>query len=444
VVFSHADPTGVGFVELGLPLVLRLPDEESWLADCRDGLVFVRLHDEPLGFARVVGARGALSSEQIAAAIWQELAGAIGEHCARFGCGEPASSVEQLVAGLGSPAGGCRGALSTSDTPVTVVIPTASRAVKLERCLESLCDLRYPSFDVIVVDNHPHVPGSEDVVRAFNDRLTVRYIPEPRPGSSVARNRGLVEASSEIVAFADDDAVVDANWLGWLVEPFTDPEVVGVGGMILPLELHNETQKVLEHYYGGGVARDFARRVYDLGPNRASDRFLYPYWGAMFGSGPSMAFRRGALLDVGALDPALGAGSPARAGEDIEAFTAVILHGGRVVHQPRAICWHEHTEDMTYLRGQLFNFAAGLTAISVKYLRDPRFLAAAARSIPYLFGRRRTTVTPLDADIVPLPMHRELVRATHTGLFKGPLLYARSRRWARRQNLYDVIKLPPE
>jgi cellulose synthase/poly-beta-1,6-N-acetylglucosamine synthase-like glycosyltransferase len=187
--------------------------------------------------------------------------------------------------------------------------------------------------------------------------------------------------------------------------------------------------------------RDLARHVYDLGPNRASDRFLYPYWGAMFGSGPSMAFRRAALLNVGALDPALGAGSPARAGSDIEAFTAVILHGGRVVHQPRAICWHEHTQDMTYLRGQLFNFAAGLTAISVKYLRDPRFLAAAARSIPYVAGRRRP-ITRLDPDIVPIPMNSELVRATHTGLFQGPLLYARSRRWARRQHLRDVISGP--
>jgi cellulose synthase/poly-beta-1,6-N-acetylglucosamine synthase-like glycosyltransferase len=161
----------------------------------------------------------------------------------------------------------------------------------------------------------------------------------------------------------------------------------------------------------------------------------------MFGSGPSMAFRRGALLDVGALDPALGAGSPARAGSDIEAFTAVILHGGRVVHQPRAICWHEHTHDMAALQAQIFNFAAALTAISVKYLRDPHFLAAAARGIPYVAGRRRP-ITRLDADIVPLPMNRGLLRASHTGLFQGPMLYARSRRWARRQRLRDVIKTP--
>lgn len=440
LVFSHLDPTGIGFVELALPLALRLPHPDSWLPDCRDGLIFVRLHDEPLGFARVVGARDAISTEEIAVAIWQELAGAIHEHCRRFGCAEPPSSAEELRAGLGGPAGGCAGAQLTGEGPVTVVLATASRAEKLKRTLESFCDLRYPKFDVIVVDNHPHVPGSEEVVRAFTGRLAVRYVPEPRPGEAVARNRGLVEASSEIVAFTDDDAVVDANWLGWLVEPFADPQVAGVGGMILSFSIRNEPQKLLEHYYAGGVARDLVQHRYDLGANR-SNRFLYPYWGAMFGSGPSMAFRRIDLIRAGGFDPSLAAGSPAGAGTDIEAFTRVVLHGGRVVNQPRAVCWHEHTDDMTYLRRQIFNFGVGLTAIGAKYITDPRFLVAAARSVPFVFGRRH--VSPPSTDAEPIPMPRELLRASHSGRLHGPWKYVGSRRWARRLRLYDVVNESP-
>jgi GT2 family glycosyltransferase len=441
LVFSHYEPSGTGFVELALPLALRLPNPVSWLPNCVDGLVFVRLHDEPLGFVRVVGSRETLSNEEIAASIWHELAEPIRAHCQRFGCGEPPSSADQLLAGLGSPAGGCGGALLTMDTPVTVVIATASRTAALEICLASMCDLRYPSFDVIVVDNHPHIPGSEEVVHAFADRLSVRYIPEPRPGESVARNRGLVEAGSDIVAFSDDDAIVDRNWLGWMIEPFRDPEVAGVGGMILGLELATETQKLFEYYYGGGVARQLVQRSYDLGPNR-SKRFLYPFWGAMFGSGPSMAFRRAELIRVGGFDPALAAGSPAGAGCDIEAFSRVVLRGGRVINQPRAVCWHEHTRDPAYQRGQIFNFAVGLTAIGAKYLFDPRFLAAAARSVPFLVQRRRTSPTS-EVDFMPIPRPQELVRTGHSGLLRGPYMYARSHRWARRLRLYDVVNESP-
>ena len=51
-----------------------------------------------------------------------------------------------------------------------------------------------------------------------------------------------------------------------------------------------------------------------------------------------MAFRRDVLLAVGGFDPALGAGTPTGGGEDIAAFTDVMLGGGRLVYEPRSVC----------------------------------------------------------------------------------------------------------
>src|SRR5690349_8332931 len=68
----------------------------------------------------------------------------------------------------------------------SVVICTPDRPAELERCLEMVSRIVYPRFDVIVVDNAPCDTGA----RKVSARWGVRYITEPVPGLSRARNRG--------------------------------------------------------------------------------------------------------------------------------------------------------------------------------------------------------------------------------------------------------------
>jgi glycosyltransferase involved in cell wall biosynthesis len=432
--FLHLEPTAIGFVDLDQALTVRYPAETSAGACCRDALLMVRLHDEPLAIVYVSEPLDSLAPHDLASVIWIQARDAIQSHAERYGCIPSPRESGQLIPGLGPGAADCPGARpANADVAVTVIVPTGGRPAKLERCLRSLSSLSFDRFDVVVVDNRPQIAGTSAVVDAVSDRLRVRYVAEPRPGSAVARNRGLAEAESSFVAFADDDVVVDRNWLSWLMDPFADAAVSAVAGMILPLELSTEAQKRLEQY--AGFSKGVVGRRYDLGLHRARERVLYPYWGGMFGSGASMAFRRAELAAAGGLDPALGAGSPARAGADIEVFTATILRGGQVVYQPRAVCWHEHTRDDTALRRLLFNYGVGFSAIMTKYLtHDPRFLGAFARSIPLALEFRRGNGPGRRT----LP--RELARAERQGMLCGPWLYARSRRWAKRLRLADVVR----
>jgi glycosyltransferase involved in cell wall biosynthesis len=433
--FLHLEATAIGYVDLEAPLNVSYPAPESGAGDCRDSLLLVRLHNEPIAVVHVDGPLQGTSSATLANAIWEGCAAEISRHCEQFACRQRPHRAEELIGGLAAGADGCRGQHPASDrASVTVVIPTCGRPLKLTRCLRTLCDLDFGSFDVVVVDNCPQTPGTRDVVAAFRDRLSVRYVAEPRPGSSVARNRGLAETESEFVVFADDDVLVDSGWLGWLMDPFADPSVRVVTGMILPRELQSESQKRLEQY--AGFSKGVERRTYDLGKHRARNRLLYPYWGGIFGSGASMAFRRASLVSLGGFDPALGAGSPARGGADIEAFTAAILHGGSVVYEPRSVCWHEHTRDPGALRRTLFDYGVGFTAVLTKYLtHDVRFLTAVARSIPLALSNRRNR-----RSTEPSRLPQALARVERRGMLRGPWLYTRSRRWAHKLRLGEVIE----
>ena len=430
--FLHLAPTAIGYVDLDEPLEIHQPAAPAPQAECHDALLMVRAHGEPLAIIHTYEPLERVSAETLAAAIWDQCAEAIRAHCEHFACCRPPANAADLLAGLVTGADGCPGARPRrGGASVTVVIPTGGRPRKLERCLGSLCELDYAPFDVVVVDNKPERPGTEHVVAAFVDRLSVRYVAEPRPGSSVARNRGVAETAAELVAFADDDVVLDRGWLGWLLDPFADPRVSATAGMILPLELQTESQKRLEQY--AGFSKGVGAHTYDLSEHRARNRLLYPYWGGVFGSGASAAFRRAQFVAAGGFDTALGTGTPARAGADIDAFTTTVLHGDQVVYQPRAVSWHEHTRDPDGLRRTLFDYGVGFSAIMTKHLtHDARFLAALTRSIPLaLAGRDRPSAQ------ARLP--RALARVERRGMLCGPWLYGRSRRWARTLRLSDVI-----
>src|SRR5437016_5283605 len=91
----------------------------------------------------------------------------------------------------------------------SVVVCTRNRPDHLNRCLEALSSVSYPRFDALVVDNAPADSRAKEVA----ERWGARYVVEPIVGLSRARNLGARTCSSDIVAFTDDDAVVDPEWV---------------------------------------------------------------------------------------------------------------------------------------------------------------------------------------------------------------------------------------
>jgi O-antigen biosynthesis protein len=335
--------------------------------------VLVRLHGEPLGLLRVPLPAGGLTGEQHGAAIIEQLGRSIEAHLERDGAGH-----HPALPTAGSSSGPCAVQWPPVSTPATVVVPTCGRTDILRRTLDSLTRIDYPDYEVLVVDNRPHLPGTRELVAAYDQRDgRVRYLAEPRRGSSNARNRGLAEASGQIVAFADDDVVVDRHWLHALAAGFLDEQVAAVTGLVVPSELETPAQLWIEQY--GGFAKGCQRQRFDQtgfeteedgGFRRvqAGPGLLYPYSPGVFGSGANLAFRTDVLRGLGGFDPLLGRGTAMLAGEDIDVLLRAVLDGRAIVYNPAAIVWHRHQPDLAALRDTMYAYGVGLSAVMTKTL----------------------------------------------------------------------------
>ena len=308
---------------------------------------------------------------------------------------------------------------ASSEPPISVVVCSRDRPEALRSVLTSLLGLKYPAYEVVVVDN---ASTTNDTVRVVEElsHPQVRVVSEARPGLSRARNTGILAATHDVVAFTDDDVVVDSRWLTGLMQGFCfADDVACVCGMVPSGEIRSYSQA----YFDGRVswARSCTPRVYRLAdPPMAQP--LFPFQVGQYGTGANFAIRRSAVLALGGFDEALGVGSPTRGGEDIDMFVRVLIAGHALVYQPSAVVWHRHRAELGALHTQIAGYGLGLGAWITKLLLDrrtaPMVLARARRGLAH--ARRMTRVVVDDVEEAQASGLRrtELVAAA-----RGPLAY---------------------
>lgn len=306
---------------------------------CRRLMILVWLERQPLAFVPVSLAlhQREVSVDQLQAAILSALGGDLWQTVLGQQIEQQASQSPVLP-------------------PFSVVVCTRDRPESLARCLASLQHLDYPVYEVVVVDNASRDQATAVVV----ERAGVRYVYEPRPGLDWARNRGWNEATYDLIAYTDDDVVVDHGWLRGLAQSFADPEIAVTTGAILPLELETEAQLLFETY--GGMHKGFKRMCF-----RRSDLPEAQMIAAhMTGVGANMAFRRAALAHVGGFDTALDVGTPSGGGGDLDMFHRIMVAGLPLCYEPRALVWHQHRRDQPGLRRQIENNGRSFGAYLLK------------------------------------------------------------------------------
>ncbi|WP_423917856.1 glycosyltransferase family 2 protein [Frigoribacterium sp. 2-23] len=319
---------------------------------------------------------------------------------------------------------------------VTVVLCTRDRAEQLRGALTSVLALDYPAFDVIVVDNAAATSDTRDLVAAEFDDERVRLVSEPKPGLSSARNTGLLAATGEIVAFTDDDVVVDREWLRGIVSGFAHgADVVCVSGLVPSGEIRTAVQS----YFDDRVSwsKNVTTRVFRLA-DRPDDLPLFPFSVGAFGTGANFALRRDDVIALGGFDTAFGVGTRTGGGEDLDIFTRVLFAGHALVVEPSAVVWHRHRSDLAALRTQATGYGTGLGAWLTKIALDPGTLALALRRAPralrHLFAKDDGDIPSVIASEAAgqprVDWAGEVARVgrhERMSVLRGPLLYLRQR-----------------
>ena len=415
-------PILVGELELTEPISdISLPARNDGTA--YNGLqLLVRMQRMPVGYVFISPDR--LSAASIARDVWRHLSSMINTQRSRCGL----SAIDSLpVEGLA-----IEEALvdEFKEHPlVTVVVCTRDRPQGAVVTLRGLMASRYQPFEVVLVDNAPTTDVAKDAVLAeFGDDPRVRYVREPKPGLSRARNRGVAEATAEIIAFTDDDVRVDPWWLDGIVRGFGQADDVAcVTGLTRTAAIDNAVQLYFDRRSAWGTLCE--RRVFDLTENRDDSR-LYPYSAGVFGTGANFAMTRSALKALGGFDEALGAGTPCGGGEDLDMFMRAVLAGHRLVYEPSAIVSHVHRTELSELSKQMVAYGSGctaaLTAIMLHNRRArlelPSRVAIGAMRIASIGSRTRGNST--------LPSG--LITREVGGMLLGPWLYLKGRRRLRR------------
>jgi GT2 family glycosyltransferase/sugar lactone lactonase YvrE len=228
---------------------------------------------------------------------------------------------------------------------VSVVVCAYNAAATIDECLTSLEALDYPAFEIIVVND-----GSRDDTGAIARRHPrARVIDVPNGGLSAARNIGLTEATSEIVAYTDADVRVDPAWLTYLVQPMLTSDVVGSGGPnVVPAD---------DPFVAQCVARAPGGPTHVLLDDRIAEHV----------PGCNMAFRRDALVAIGGFNPVY-----VRAGDDVDICWRLQAKGQRIGFAPAALVWHRHRASVRGYWRQQVGYGEGETWLDAHH--PERFL----------------------------------------------------------------------
>jgi len=123
---------------------------------------------------------------------------------------------------------------------LTVAICTYNRAELLQQTLTGLARQTFPAdqFEVLVIDNNSTDRTPQVVAEFAGARTAPRHVVETQQGLDHARNRAIAEARGEIVVFADDDILMEPDWLAQLAAPFAADSagrIGAVGGEVIPV-----------------------------------------------------------------------------------------------------------------------------------------------------------------------------------------------------------------
>jgi GT2 family glycosyltransferase len=216
--------------------------------------------------------------------------------------------------------------VAPADAPrIAVVIPTRQRPADIRRCLASLTAVRYPAWEVSVVDQSPD-DQTATITRAMLGQVPgLAYHHLPQSGVSRARNAGAGHTRGPLIVFLDDDCTVPPDWLERVAAAFRrHPAAALLFGDVIAVAHDWRTEFVPVIHHG----REWL----------ASGRWALLHWR---GLGACMAVRRPLFEELGGFDVEFGPGSGRfEMAEEAELMARAVRRGAAVLRTPAVSVLH--------------------------------------------------------------------------------------------------------
>jgi GT2 family glycosyltransferase len=243
-----------------------------------------------------------------------------------------------------------------STVDASIVICTRNRHDKIASAVGRVLAQDYPSFDVTVIDQSTSDETAQ-ALRQYSADARLHYVHTDVAGLSRAYNRGISECAGSVLAFTDDDCVVEPDWLGHIVAAFeAEPEGELLYGHVQPL---GESPEEIE----GTPYLDVTK------PERLSksDGFR------VFGMGANFAARRRLFDRIGGFDEVLGGGGPLRSSQDYDLAYRAYKAGTVILLRPEVTLRHDGFRPSEDWPDLLLAYGTGDGAFYTKHVRcrDP-------------------------------------------------------------------------
>jgi GT2 family glycosyltransferase len=221
---------------------------------------------------------------------------------------------------------------------VSVIVCTHNGARTLPECLEGVRRLSYPEFELIVVLDGSS-DGSAEIARAHGARL----VTIDHRGLSAARNAGIAEARGEIVAFLDDDAYPDSDWLHYVAAALEGSANAGIGGPNIPPD---------DGMVAECVAAAPGGPIHVLVSDREAEHV----------PGCNMAFRKSALDGIGGFDERFQA-----AGDDVDVCWRLQEAGWTLGFNAGAVVMHRRRDSVRRYLEQQYGYGKAEALLERKW-----------------------------------------------------------------------------
>ncbi len=196
--------------------------------------------------------------------------------------------------------------------------------------INSLCMQTYPEIEIICI-----VDGTSDLYYLIKQHKTDHFqnvkffLNDKNVGLSESRNRGVSQSTGDIIAFFDDDAVADKNWVNELVKMYVDYDAIASGGKLVPMWVDGKANFIPEEFYWmlGATYKGFPDEITEVRNT--------------FGS--NISFKKEILNKFDGFKGEMGLkGSGFLQGEETEICERMrLIFGKGVMYNPEAIVHHK-------------------------------------------------------------------------------------------------------